>query len=221
MDKAKIIFLLLPVLLSGCRVHEFFVPIPDYYYLNPDKNLSSVGRTVLIELDNNSSYPQISADITEALFHALQKKQIFSLTVVRQSDPAWRSLQLDLNQAYTLEQLSAMRKTLNCDAVLVGTVTGFEPYPHLSIGLRLKLIDLADGRLLWALEQIWDTADKITEDRINNHYSRHNFLGSATLQEKLGTVSTLRFAKFVAYETAETLQPKRQWLQQTGIHRPK
>jgi hypothetical protein len=216
MNSLKTVFLLLPVLLSGCGIHELFAPTTDYYYLNPDKNLSSVGRTVLIELDNNSSYPQIATDVTEALFRSLQKKQVFGLTVIRQSDPAWRSLQLDMNRAYTLEQLSAMRKTLNCDAILIGTVTGFEPFPHLTIGLRLELRDLADGQLLWALEQIWDTTDKTTENRIKNHYSRHNFLGSATLQEKLGTVSSLKFIKFVAYETAETLQPGR-----TGLIGPK
>jgi len=209
MNRVKTVFLLLPVLLSGCGINELFTPTTDYYYLNPDKNLSSVGRTVLLELDNNSSYPQISADVTEAFFRSLQKKQIFGLTVVRQSDPLWQSLQLDLNRTYTLEQLSAIRKTLNCDAILVGTVTGFEPFPHLTISLRLKLIDLADGQLLWALEQIWDATDKTTENRIKNYYSCHNFLGSTTLREKLGTVSSLTFIKFVAYETAETLRHKR------------
>jgi len=209
MNRAKIAFLLLPVLLSGCGIQKLFTPAADYYYLNPDKNLSSVGRTVLVELDNNPSYPQISTDVTEALFQSLQKKQIFSLTVLRKNNPTWRSLQLDMNRTYTLEQLSAMRKTLNCDAVLVGTVTEFEPFPHLTIGLRLKLIDLADGQLLWALEQIWDTSDKTTENRIKDYYSRNNSLGSAALQEKLGTVSSLRLVKFVAYETAETLKPKR------------
>ena len=201
--------LLLPVLLSGCGIYKLSTPTTDYYYLNPNKDLSSVGRTVLVELDNNSGYPKISADVTEALFQALQKKQLFGLTVVSQNNSAWRSLQLDLNTAYTLEQLSAMRKTLNCDAVLIGTVVGFEPFPHMTIGLRLKLIDLADGQLLWALEQIWDTTDKTTENRIKNYYSHHLFPGFATLQEKLGTVSSLKFIKFVAYETAETLQPKR------------
>ena len=209
MNRVKTICLLLPILLSGCEFHEFFAPTSDYYYLNPDKNLFSVGRTALIELDNNSNYPQISTDVTEALFQALQKKQIFGLTLVRKSNPVWKSLQLNLNKTYSLEQLSEMRKTLNCDAVLVGTVTGFEPFPHLTIGLRLKLIDLEDGQLLWAIEQIWDTADKTTENRIRNYYSRRNFLASATFQEKLGTVSSLRFVKFVAFETAQTLQPKR------------
>lgn len=209
MNSVKTVFLLLPVLLSGCGFNAAHKPAANYYYLNPNKDLSTIGRTALVELANDSAFPRISTDVTEALFQALQKKQVFGLTLIRQSDAAWRELQMDSNSAYTLDQLSAMHKTLNCDAVLVGTVTGFEPFPHLTIGLRLKLIDLADGQLLWALEQIWDATDKSTEDRIRNYYGRHLFPGSATLREKLGTVSSLRFLKFVSYETAETLQPKK------------
>ncbi|MFA5239034.1 MAG: hypothetical protein WC476_04910 [Phycisphaerae bacterium] len=212
MDRVKTIILLLTVLLSGCGFNAAYKPAANYYYLNPNKNLSAVGRTALVELANDSAYPQISADVTESLFQALQKKQVFGLTVIRQSAPDWRKLQLELDSAYALEQLSAMRKTLNCNAVLVGTVTGFEPYPHLTIGLRLKLIDLTDGQLLWALEQIWDTSDKTTQDRIKNYYKDHILPGSGTLQENLGTVSSLKFLKFVAYETSETLQPKKEWL---------
>jgi hypothetical protein len=114
-----------------------------------------------------------------------------------------------MNTEYTLEQLSAIHRTLKCDAVLKGTVTGYEPFPHMMIGLRLELIDLADGQLLWALEQIWDTTDKTTEERINNYYSHSVFPGFTGLREKLGTVSSLRFIKFVAYEMAETFQPRR------------
>ena len=165
MNRVKIIFLLLPVLLSSCAAPK---PTANYYYLNPNRDLSAIGRTALVEFANDSAYPQISGDISQALFKALQKKQVFGLTFIRQNDLAWRKLQLDMSSAYTLEQLSAMRKTLNCDAVLIGTVTEYEPYPHLTIGLRLKLMDLADGQLLWALEQIWDATDKTTQDRVKN-----------------------------------------------------
>jgi hypothetical protein len=207
MSNLKTVFLLLPILLSGCAT-GFSPSRNDYYYLNPDKDLSAIGRVALVELTNDSAFPQISADVTEALFQAVQKKQLFGLIVVRQSDPAFRSLQLDSNAEYTFEQLSAIRKTLNCDAIMTGTVTGYKPYPHMTLGLRLTLIDLTDGQILWALEQIWDAADKTTENRIKNYYSRHDFMGSTTLREKLVTISPLRFVKFVAYETAETLQPK-------------
>jgi len=208
-DRAKTAFLLLPILLSGCGSSAAHKTAANYYYLNPNKDLSAIGRSALVELANDSAFPQVSTDVTEALFQALQKRQVFGLTLIRQSDPAWRGLQMDLSSAYSLEQLSAMRKTLNCEAVLVGAVTGFEPFPHLTIGLRLKLIDLTDGQLLWALEQIWDTTDKTTRRRVKSYYKDRLLPGFETAQERLGTVSSLRFLKFVAYETAQTLQPKR------------
>lgn len=199
---------MLAVLLSGCSIYKAAVPAADYYYLNPYKDLSAVGRAAIVELDNNSSYPLISADVTKSLFQALQKKQIFGLTVVRQDALAWRSLQLDLYSysTYSLEQLSAIRKTLKCDAILVGTITEYQPYPHMAISLRLKLVDLRDGQLLWGIEQIWDSSDKTTEYRIKKYFQSQMRSGFAPLQEQLVAVSPLEFIKFVAYEVAETLQ---------------
>ncbi|MDH4240171.1 MAG: hypothetical protein OEW48_11465 [Phycisphaerae bacterium] len=212
------ILLLLPFLLSACQFQRVSAPLPDFYYLNQDKDLSTVGRTALVELDNKSSYPQISTDVTETLFQALQKKQPFGLAVVHRDNPAWRSLQLDLNSpyqtqnsalavppTYTLDQLTAIRRTLKCDAVLIGTISQFKPYPHMTIGLRLKLVDLRDGRLLWALEQIWDNSDKTTEYRIKDYFQYQKRSGFAPLREQLVTVSPLEFIKFVAYEVAETI----------------
>jgi hypothetical protein len=209
MNSFKYMFLLLPLLLSGCGSSSTYKPAASYYFLNPHKNLSEVGRTVQVELTNDSAYPQISVDVTDALYQAMQKKQLFGITLIRQSDPAWQNLQLDLKTAYTLDQLSGIRKSLKCGAVLRGTVTGYEPFPHLVIGLRLELIDLTDGQLLWALEQVWDATDKSTQERVKDYYKRHILPGSESLQEGLGTVSSLKFVRFVAFETAETLQPKK------------
>ncbi len=200
------ILFLSAVLLSGCiTYYSGSAPAADYYYINPNKSLSAIGRVAIVELDNNSSYPAISNDVIEKLYQALQKKQIFGLTVVRQSDSLWRSLQLDLNSQYTLDQISAIRETLKCDAVLLGTITEFRPYPHMIIGLRLKLLDLRDGQLLWALEQVWDSADKTTEYRVKDYFRSQKRSGYAPLQEGLASVSPLEFIKFVSYEVAETL----------------
>jgi hypothetical protein len=183
--------------------------------------LRTVGRVAIVELGNDSSYPQISADVTEALFLALQKKQVFGLTTVRRDDPAWRSLRLDLDpgsptdnsafgvpSTFTLEQLSAIHETLRCDALLIGTVTEYRPYPRTAIGLRIKLVDLQNGQLLWALEQVWDAADKTTERGIKEYYQSQMRSGFAPIGEQLVAVSSLEFIKFVAYEIGETLRSK-------------
>lgn len=203
--RGAIKLILLLALLSGCDAYRASGKVGDYYYLNPDKKLNTVGRVAIVELDNDSSYPQISTDVTESLFQALQKKQVFGLTIIRQDDPSWRSLQLELDKTYTLDQILAIRQTLKCDGVLVGTITEFRPYPHLAIGLRLKLLDLRDGQLLWALEQVWDTADKTTENRIKKYFRSEKRSGFAPMHDRLATVSSLEFIKFVSYEVAGTL----------------
>jgi hypothetical protein len=193
------------VLLLGCQPDTACTQKMDGFYLNPHRDLRTIGRVAIVQLDNGSSYAEISADVTEALFLALQKKQAFGLTVVHQQDSAWRGLQLDLDSAYTLEQLSAIRRTLKCDAILVGVITQYRPYPHLTVGIRVKLIDVNSGELLWALEQVWDACDKATECRVKKYFERQMRSGSAALGEQLVTVSSLEFVRFVAYEVAETL----------------
>ena len=73
------------------------------------------------------------------------------------------------------------------------------------IGLRLRMLDLRDGQLLWALEQVWDSADKTTEYRIKDYFRSQKSSGYAPLQERLASVSSLEFIKFISYEVAETL----------------
>jgi len=215
MNSLRTLLLLLPALLSGCQVYTVTTPKPDYYYINPDKDLSNIGRVAIVEMNNDSGYPAISGSVTETLFQALQKKQLFGLTIVRQNDPAWCGLQLGLNSTYTLDQLDKIRKALKCDALLTGTITEYHPFPHMEVGLRLKLVDLRDGQLLWAIEQIWDSTDKTTEYRIKDYFQSQMNSSSVPLHEELMTVSPIKFIKFAAYEVAETLNPKRQGQKRT------
>ena len=108
-----------------------------------------------------------------------------------------------------LQQLSAIRQTLNCDALLIGTLTEYQPYPHLTVGLRLKLLDLTDGQLLWGLEQIWDSADRSTEKRIKRYFHSEMRTDQTHLREQLIVISSIKFIKFVTYEVAQTMQPRK------------
>lgn len=199
---APIVFL---ALACGCETPLNHSAMTNSYYLNPYKDLHSLGRVALVEFDNNSGYPNISIDMTKALFVALQKKQLFGLTIVHQGDPEWRSLQENIDSFQALKKLLTMRESLKCNGLLVATITEYQPYPHLSIGLRLKLLDLTDGQLLWGLEQVWDTADKSIEKRIKQYFKAELRSGVASLREELVVISSLKFAKFVTYEIAKTL----------------
>lgn len=200
-----IYMILLNLVISGCKSPGNAGEPEKYYYLNPNKKISNIGRIAIVELQNDSSYPKMSNDITEALFQSLQKKQVFGLTIVRQRDSLWKSLQLEPDTTYTLEQMAAVRQTLKCDGVLIGTITEFKPYPHMAAGLRLKLIDLTGGELLWAIEQVWNSSDKITERKIKKYLDVTRSSYSNNANERITTVSPLEFIRFISYEVAQTL----------------
>ncbi|MCL5282334.1 MAG: hypothetical protein M1376_20805 [Planctomycetes bacterium] len=176
------------------------------YYLSPHKDLHRIGRVALVEIAGTSDDPQIAAALTEALFLEAQKKQVFGVTVVRRSAPAWQELQENLDSSQTLRQLATAREALNCNGLLVGTLTEYRPYPHMAVGLRLKLLDLTDGQLLWGMEQVWDSSDRSTQKRIKAYLKEDRKAGHSPLREELVIVSPLNFCKFVAYDVASTFE---------------
>lgn len=179
------------------------------YYLSPHKDLRRIGRVALVEMDSASNNAEIAAQISSAMFLETQKRQVFGLMVVPRNHPAWRGLQENLASLQGLRQLQAAREALGCNGLLLGTVTRYEPYPHMAIGLRLKLIDLSDGQILWGLEQVWDASDKSIQKRIKTYLQDQRRAGQAVLHEELAVVSPLSFSKFVAYEVATTFEPAR------------
>jgi hypothetical protein len=196
------------VLLCGCE-SPYDSSMARSYYLDPHKDLRRLSRVALVELDNQSSYPEIAAEVTQALFLAVQKEQVFGVTVVRCQDPGRPVLPADLDSPGMLRQLPALRESLQCSGLLMGVVTEYQPYPHMVLGLRLKLLDLTDGQLLWGLEQVWDGADKSVRKRIETYFDKERRPESDPLREELVVVSSLNFAKFVAYEVARTLSRER------------
>lgn len=207
MSKFQILLCLSLIALPGCMYYAVEEPVPSTYYINPEKSVASVGRVALIEVVNPSMIYFVSADVTEALCQEIQKKQVFGIAKVTRDDDTWQRMQLQADSVYSYEELALMQEKLHCDAILIGTITEYKPYPHLIIGLRLRMIDLSDGRLLWAMEQVWDTTDKTTRERIERFYSpkRMSLYKEDDLKGQLGTISSLKFFKFVAHEISETL----------------
>lgn len=204
--KIKILNFTLPAMfvaiagLAGCQE-----PIRGVYLASPDA-MAKVCRVAFIQLAQEPHDPPVSRSMTWALFREVQKRKIFHLDVVMQSDPMLRELPLDRTQQFTTEELAEFQKALGCDAVLVGKVTKFQTYPAMQVGLYLRMIDLRSGVLLWAVEQVWDARDKDVEDRVKGFYDRRlrDEYGDPIYWE-LALRSQQAFEKFVSCEVAESL----------------
>ena len=194
-------------LLCGCESSNGIAA--DSYYLNTNEDLRELGRVTLAELDNASNSSEISSDVTKALFLELQKKQVFSVATVGRDDPAWQALQENLDSLQAMQALLLIREKFKSNGLLVGAITEYRPYPRLAIGLRLRLIDLTDGQLLWGVEQVWDSTDRNVQKRMRAYYRSDRRSDANPLPEELVAVSPLEFIRFAAYEIAQTLDGRK------------
>ncbi len=191
--------------LAGCR-QEIRPGLPKPFLPRP-KELTRLGRVVMLELAYDGPHPALQQAMTSALVSAMRDRGLFHIETVGRDDPRVREASANLKGRKTFEDLAALRKTLGCDALLIGTIHHFEPYPHMQVGLYLQLLDLRNGRLIWGLEHLWDTSDRATEQRVRAFFHKRMRKGYGPLDWRLATVSPKAFGKYVACEVAAALEP--------------
>ena len=199
------------LLLSGCTIVNPVVPETGHYYINPDSQFGQIAKVAFIELDNYSDYPGQTRDVTEATVQALQKKHLFNIRIIRKSDPDYIDLQLDRDK-FTYDELSEMRTKLRTDAIIFGAITDYTPYPHMSVGLNMKMLDIKNGYLIWGVEQFWDSTDYNLQKRMKLFHNTNNRDGYNPLGWELIMTSPRAFNKFVSHEIAQTLPNASQYM---------
>lgn len=196
------------LLMPGCRSPEQVRPAGARpHYANPRKDIRMVGRIILVEPANLSAHPRISADFTDALSQAIKKKNLFGQIVIYRGDPLFAKHQLGC-ETCPPEIIKEVQQAFAADAILTGVIRDYQAHPRLAISVRLRLTDLADGELIWAMEQVWDTTDKEIEKRMRGFFETEMGSGYEPLNWRIGLISPHIFNKFVCYEIGETLAPR-------------
>jgi len=191
--------------LASCAGPPPAAPEPVGCFVGPRRDLLRARRAVLVELDARPDCPpEVPPDTTRALAEAVQRRGLFKVEIVRRSDPACRDLPLGATGALTIEDLAGIHRALGCEAVILGAVTDFQSYPRMRLGLYLRMLDLRDGRLLWAVDHTWDSTRRAVQDRIRSYFERE-VSGCEPLDWEIVVNSPRAFEQFVAHEAAATL----------------
>lgn len=174
-------------------------------YLDRDALPGRVQRVLFVPLADDANCPSAADGMTRALYSALQDRQLFHIGMLAPADTPTDEPAVDPRRALVMKDLLRMRQTSKGDAALLGTVNLFKPYPQMQIGVCLRLVDLRDGRVLWAIEHVWDATDRVTQERMEIYFHKQRGEDYDPLDWRLATVSPAAFQQFAAYEMAETL----------------
>jgi hypothetical protein len=190
--------------LLGCTRSKAAPPGPGCY-LDREAMTERIQRVLLMPLADEANCPTAAEGMTAALFSRLQDRQLFHVTMPPPADPSSQEPAIDPRRLLALKDLMRLRQASNCDAVFVGTVNLSGAYPRMQIGLSMRLVDLRDSRVLWAIENLWDAADRTTQARMADYFRRQRGPDYEPLDWRIAMVSPAAFQQFVAYEVTDTL----------------
>lgn len=189
---------------AGCSPPSDQTPKIGYYPRSMGE-LLNIHQVAMIDLEDQTGHPAIADGLTQELLQAIQRRKIFQVNLVRRTGPLCRDLPLQARQGHTLQQLDLLRRTLQCDAVLLGTLESFQTYPRMKIALYLVLLDLKDGKAIWVVDHTWDTTEDWTVQRIRRFFGRDIRDGFEPVGWELALRSPSMLEKFVAFEAADML----------------
>lgn len=204
MNCFRVIMLLGLAALAGSCDAGYIAP-NIYHEIPSPQKLRGLRRVVLIQFKDETGQPRVAEDLTDALAQALQECGLFRVDIISRNSSQLDGLPIDKLEPFTISELSKIAAQLRCDAVLIGRVKQFQPFPRMQISVLLRLIDLRDGQLVWGVDEKWNSTDLVVEKRIKWYFGNRMRSGYEPATWELVTRSPMQFCRFVAFEIGGTL----------------
>ena len=197
------------IVMTGC-LNVTYKDYPDKLNVYKDgESLEKVTRLTFIEFNGSQGFPEISRKVTRKLTDTLVKRGLFKLDVIAPDAPVLIDLDLEKKSPYTIDELAKIRDTLKSDAILFGQVTSFRQYPGSRIGVFMRLLDLKNGSLVWAVDDVWDVNDRVVHKRMKDyHFDSRQSDYADLVTDDVKKMSTSALLDFVTWDISRTLDPK-------------
>lgn len=204
--------LLLPLLLwplvTGCVMLDVTPAREDVVpYQTARKAAAPFRRVLLAPLRREDGADAAELKIRRALADAVVKQRVFEIVPVSRRE----LVDIEVERSRTMgtfstEDLLALNRRFGVDGVLTGTLTRFEAYPEMTVGLRLHLIDCRTGRVAWGTDNLLSASDPRVRRDAHNFYDLgyHDPADSLDEENKV-LISPRVFSRYVAHRVVETL----------------
>jgi len=196
---------LLVLALVGCAEPPRDVAWSMDHYLASPADLMRISSVAFIELASPLADAELATQLGQSLHDDIQSRGLFSVQAVARDDFRCRELMLDVNRPLELREMQQIRQALGCDAIVLGELYHFQPYPRMGAGLHLRMVDLKNGKLLWGVKYTWNSSDKETFRRIQKYWRENVREGYEPAKEDMVLMSPRHFLKFVSHEAVSTL----------------
>lgn len=176
-------------------------------YLADARDLASVRRIMVLPFDEE---PGVEAEcdrarIRDAYLAELQKLRRFEIVPLPASAHESQDMHRSMRDGLlSTEAIVALCDRYRLDGVMLGTVTAWRAYTPPRLGMRTQLVSVHSGAVVWAVDAIYDVADRSTVSDLR-HYSAGVRTADGNLHGwEFEAIAPSRFAGYVAHRVVGT-----------------
>ena len=199
--KAARLLLLVPLCLIACRTVAP-APQPPTYRAEA---LGGVRRMLVVPFVAENEFPDQAEMVTARFTQALRKGR-FSVVPLHDSAVAEDLAEgVRLSGTMRADDLIRLEKDYGVDAVVLGTVTRYDPYAPQVLGLDVKVLSTRTAAVLWASSRVYDAStDRVAHDALR-WYDRFVEETGAEFGPEVVLLSPRAYARYVCARMAASI----------------
>ncbi|MCK5708654.1 MAG: hypothetical protein KAI43_13485 [Candidatus Aureabacteria bacterium] len=181
------------VLVEGVVRRVLFVPCKDISGYQSEDFLSEIDSVFLKQLRRSKKFDIVPY---EQVLNEEQKKFIDSMDIERKG-------------SYDADTLYEIGRKVNVQGILFGSISEYNPKKPILLGVKINLIHIRRGTIVWAVDEIFDAArDDIKNLARAYYYENYDTSLNPSLKWEFILNSMKDFSNFYFYEMIKTFSPK-------------
>lgn len=175
------------------------------YYEGP-KDAPAVKRAVLLPIICEDDRAAADEMLSEALASEIGKRSIFEVIAAEARDLEDTDFEATRRTGvYLTKDLITAGRRFGADAILVAVISSFEPPPHMTISLKVSLLDARQGTLRWSTDATFDANERKVVDDVHNFHDTALGQRESLVAYQSILVSPRLFVRYAAERVVETL----------------
>jgi hypothetical protein len=202
-------FALLLLLLPACHWERPPEKKPINSYLADARDLANVRRIMVLPFTEESGVGADKERVRKSFLTELQKLRRFEIVPL----PAEAMEDDVLNETLREGRVSTAAMVMLCDrfhldGVMTGIVTDWRPYMPQHLGLRTQLLSVHSGSPVWAVDALYDAADRATISDLKQYHQSFEADDGSLHAGDMPLIAPTRFATYVAHRVVGTWSDK-------------
>lgn len=202
------------ILLCGCTAGDRYTLLEQSCPVYTPSNFQSVKslpshirRVVLLPVYNGEVISPIWEHLDESFSGELGQRKLFEVVRANreQCDDWFRKTQWSSVEPLPANFLSLLQKKTQANAVLFVDITHYHPYKPLSLGVRSKLVDIVNGKILWSFDEVFDAGQLSVVAGVRDFYLKAQNTSYPLGYQQVNINSPRRFSQYVAHSMFLTM----------------